>query len=84
MTQEYRGQAAIDVGVESTPRPELTVELERELEFLRYFYGNVDGALGPASDDIYALYRDAYVDGGGVLPKDYEPGTYGEEDNTDA
>ncbi len=47
-------------------------ELEKELEFLRYFYDAVDSALGPASSDIYDMIKTDFKDQHGYLPKDYE------------
>lgn len=46
----------------------MTKEEKEELEFLRYFYKEVEGALGPASDDIYFMIADAYK---GKVPKAY-------------
>ena len=42
-----------------------------ELEFLRFFYKEVEGALGPASDDIRQMIKDAWEDLGNTLPQDY-------------
>jgi hypothetical protein len=44
-------------------------EDQLELEYLRYFYGEVDSALGPASDDVYDIIRDSYE---GELPDSYK------------
>lgn len=43
-----------------------------ELAFLRFFYREVNGALGPASGDIYQMIKEAWVDAGQILPEDYE------------
>lgn len=44
----------------------------QELQFLRYFYKEVNGALGPASGDIYRMIKEAWVDAGQILPEDYK------------
>lgn len=46
--------------------------MKEELEWLRYFYGEVDSALGPASDDVYWAIKEVYVAGGGTLPEGYD------------
>lgn len=43
-----------------------------ELEFLRFFYEQVDSALGPASDDIYRSIADEWEEEGNTLPKRYK------------
>lgn len=43
-----------------------------ELEFLRFFYDEVDGALGPASDDVYHIIKEDWKSKGYPLPKEYE------------
>lgn len=40
----------------------MTPEQELELEFLRFFYEAVDDALGPASDDIYCMLKQEWVE----------------------
>jgi len=48
------------------------VKTSDELTFLRYFYRNVDGALGPGSDDVYyAIKRNYVADTGNRIPRDY-------------
>jgi hypothetical protein len=42
-----------------------------ELEFLRFFYSDVDTALGPASDDIYESIKQDWKKQGNKLPKGY-------------
>lgn len=42
-----------------------------ELRFLRFFYYEVNGALGPASDDIYEMIMDAWETVGNVVPEGY-------------
>ena len=42
-----------------------------ELEFLRYFYENVEPVLGPASDDIYYDIKEEWVANGNTLPEKY-------------
>ena len=39
-----------------------------ELEYLRFFYEEVDSALGCASDDIYEMIKDSYD---GEIPEGY-------------
>lgn len=43
-----------------------------ELAFLRFFYKEVNGALGPASGDIYQMIKEAWEDLGNTLPQDYK------------
>jgi hypothetical protein len=43
----------------SWPSTDFEVGIQRELEFLRFFYGEVDEALGPASDDIYEMIKES-------------------------
>lgn len=43
-----------------------------ELMFLRFFYKEVNGALGPASNDIYQMIKDAWEDAGFKLPNGYK------------
>lgn len=51
----------------------MTADEQNELEFLRFFYKRVDNALGPASDDIYDMLKDYYVeDTKNPLPSGYE------------
>jgi hypothetical protein len=47
-------------------------KLEQELAFLEYFYDHVDGALGPASDDIYEMIKEEYLEINGSLPEKYD------------
>ena len=46
--------------------------MKEELEWLRYFYGEVDSALGPVSEDVYWAIKEVYVSGGGTLPEGYD------------
>lgn len=46
----------------------MTKEEKAELDYLRYFYGAVDGALGPASGDIYQMIAENYD---GEVPEGY-------------
>ena len=46
----------------------LTKDEQAELEYLRYFYDEVESALGPASDEIYRNIAEQY---GKDLPKGY-------------
>lgn len=48
-------------------------EAERqELEYLRYFHDEVDSALGPASDDVYFMIQEEYVERtGNSVPSKY-------------
>lgn len=48
---------------------------EIEMTFLRFFYNEAQNGMGPASDDIYQMIKDAWTDAGNVLPEGY-----GEED----
>lgn len=50
------------------------------LDYLLYFYDEIDGALGPASDDIYAMIAEDYRDTGAVLPGAFDPRRYDEEE----
>jgi hypothetical protein len=43
-----------------------------ELEFLRYFYSEVDNALGPASDDVYYMIKEEYKNEGNTIPEGYD------------
>ena len=45
----------------SWPSTDFEVEIQRELEWLRYFYSEVDNALGPASDDVYEIIKQNYI-----------------------
>jgi len=45
--------------------------VNNELAFLRFFYQEVNGALGPASDDIYEMIMDAWETVGNVVPEGY-------------
>lgn len=47
-------------------------ELQQELAFLRYFYDVADNAIGPASDDVYEMIKDEFLDREGYLPDGYE------------
>ena len=47
-------------------------DMEKELEWLRYFYEEVDSALGPASEDVYWAIKEVDVAGGGTLPEGYD------------
>lgn len=51
----------------------MTENQELELEFLRFFYANVDNALGPASDDIYDYLKQDFLreNPGKRLPSGY-------------
>ena len=46
-------------------------KMEIELEYLRYFYDAVDDPLGCASDDVYDIIKQQYVDSGNTLPEGY-------------
>jgi hypothetical protein len=46
----------------------LTEQENLELEWLRYFYANVEDCLGPASDDIYEAIADDYIREGNRMP----------------
>lgn len=47
---------------------------DEELRFLRFFYRNVESALGPASDDIREMIREDFTDKTGVeVPPNYWP-----------
>jgi hypothetical protein len=50
----------------------LSTEEQRELEFLRYFYGAAGDVFGPADDDCYQGIKDDYERQGGKLPKTYK------------
>lgn len=58
----------------------LTDQERLELEYLRYFYAEVDDGLGPASGEIYQMIEEAYVKGGGELPDAYKPEDYDEDE----
>lgn len=49
----------------------MTLNQREELSFLRFFYREVEGALGPASDDIYQMIKEAYEEAGYNLPEGY-------------
>ncbi len=49
----------------------MNLSQREELSFLRFFYREVEGALGPASDDIYQMIKDAYEEAGYNLPENY-------------
>lgn len=53
----------------------MNLEQREELNFLRYFYSQAENGMGPASDDIYQMIKDAWTDAGNTLPEGY-----GEED----
>lgn len=53
----------------------MNLEQRKELNFLRFFYNEAQNGMGPASDDIYQMIKDAWTDAGNVLPEGY-----GEED----
>ena len=56
-------------------------EQATELEYLRYFYENVDSALGPASDEIYEIIgEDFEYNTGKKRPEGYY---YDDEDDED-
>lgn len=42
-----------------------------ELKFLRFFYQEAQNGMGPASDDIYWMIKDAWTDAGNALPEGY-------------
>lgn len=46
--------------------------LEKEVEWLRFFYDEIQPALGPASDDCIYLVKQEYKDQGNELPEDYD------------
>jgi hypothetical protein len=46
---------------------------DKELEWLRYFYNEVDSSLGPASYDIYQLILESYTNNGKYAPVNYYP-----------
>ena len=45
--------------------------MNTELEWLRYFYGNAHCGMGPASDEIYSMIKESYLNSGGVIPLEY-------------
>lgn len=48
------------------------IELEEELEYLRYCYGELGFYLGPSEEDIYqTVDRNYKIDTGKELPKGY-------------
>ena len=47
------------------------LSMDEELKFLRYFYNQISGYLGPADDDIYEQIINKYE---GDLPRKYETG----------
>ena len=50
----------------------MTDKTADELTFLRWFYENVDDALGPASDDIYLILQEEFEkETGQKVPGDY-------------
>lgn len=55
----------------SWPSTDFEVEIQTELDFLRYFYETVDDALGCASDDVYEMIKQQYVEDGNDLPEGY-------------
>jgi len=46
-------------------------EIERELDFLRFFYDAAGDVFGCASDDVYDLIKQEYKDNGDQLPEGY-------------
>lgn len=50
----------------------LPIDESEELKFLRFFYQEAADAMGPADADIYYMIKQAYEDGGGILPKEYK------------
>lgn len=45
--------------------------MNKELEFLKYFYKEVRSALGPASEEIYDLIKQDFLDINNYLPETY-------------
>jgi hypothetical protein len=57
---------------------ELPEELQAEIAWLRYFYGEAD--FGPADDDVRYYIAKDYVKAGNCLPKDYDSWNLNNED----
>lgn len=49
----------------------MTKAIQKELDWLRYFYSQAKHGMGPASDDIYSMIKEQYIADGDVLPKSY-------------
>ena len=47
------------------------LEIERELEWLRFFYTTAGDAMGSADSEIYEMIKQSYIDGGRILPTEY-------------
>lgn len=50
----------------------MTKDESNELEFLRFFYSEIEAAIGPASDDVYYLLKKEWEEEGNELPEDYK------------
>ena len=50
----------------------MSEEEKLELDWLRWFYTNVRGELGPADCEVYDSLKEGYEERGGVLPLGYE------------
>lgn len=46
--------------------------MDNELNFLRHFYSEARYYMGPADSDIYYMIKQSYVEGGGILPREYD------------
>lgn len=44
------------------PSTDFEVEIQRELNFLQFFYGAVSDYLGPADSDVYEAIKAEYID----------------------
>jgi hypothetical protein len=56
----------------SWPSTDFEVEIQSELDFLRYFYKEVEFAAGASSEFIYDLIKDEYCREGNEIPEDYK------------
>ena len=55
----------------SWPSTDFECEIQEELDFLRYFYKEVEFAAGDSSEFIYDLIKNGYVDEGNEVPEEY-------------
>lgn len=56
------------------------VEMQEELEFLRFFFEKAENSFGAGSPDIYTGIMERWMKQGKKLPKEYKDRFFGEDD----